>query len=270
VTIWRDRFARWRNDPLLGRVVRSSAYLSSSNTLAAGLSLLQKILMARLLGASGLGEVVAIIAFTTGVNNLLSFRMSEVVVRHFTIEISAARRDSAAAVAKGAAMIEAGTSIVAYVVLLLLAPWAAQTFLKNPTAAPLIIYYGVILLSNIVFETSRGILQAHHRFGQFAVINLAQSALTFGLVSIAFLTTTVSIPFILTAYIAGKTLAGIAILVLAVNTLNEKLPGSRAFAFLYGLAWIIRVCAQYQSERLGQPIFAGKHPALYCYAHDQR
>ena len=122
-------------------------------------------------------------------------------------------------------MAEAATSIVAFLIMVLLAPWAAQTFLNDPAAATWIIFYGVIILSNIAFETSRGILQSTHRFGQFASINLAQSILTFSIICVAFLITSASIPFILTAYIAGKTLAGIAIVILAVRALNASLPG---------------------------------------------
>jgi len=222
---WRDRLASWRSDPLLRRVVKHSGYLSSSNTIAAALSFVQGILVARLLGADGLGEVTAIIAFVSAVNNLLSFRMSEVVVRHFTPPLVAGRTDEAAAVAKGAGLAEGATSILAFIIMFLLAPWAAQTFLKDPAASKWIVFYGVIILSNIVFETSRGILQSTHRFGQFASINIAQSILTFTLIFIAFLTTSASIPFVLTAYIAGKTLAGIAIIILTVQALNENLSG---------------------------------------------
>lgn len=222
---WRDRLASWRSDPLLRRVVKHSGYLSSSNTVAAALSFVQGILVARLLGADGLGEITAVMTFVTAVNNLLSFRMSEVVVRHFTAALALGRKDEAAAVAKGAGLAEVATSIAAFLIMVLLAPWAAQAFLKDPAAATWIVFYGVIILSNILFETSRGILQSTHRFGQFASINLAQSILTFTLISVAFLTTSASIPFVLTAYIAGKTLAGIAIILFAVRALNENLPG---------------------------------------------
>jgi O-antigen/teichoic acid export membrane protein len=224
---WRDRLASWRSDPLLRRVVKHSSYLSSSNTVAAGLSFIQGILAARLLGVDNLGEITAVIAFVTAVNNLFSFRMSEVVVKHFAPPLAAGRNEEAAAVAKGAGMAEAGTSILAFLIMLLLAPWAAKTFIKDAEAAKWIVFYGVIILSNIIFETSRGILQSTHRFGQFASINLAQSILTFAIVVVAFLTSTVSVPFLLAAYIAGKTLAGIAIIVMAVRALNENLPGWR-------------------------------------------
>lgn len=225
MTNWRDRFARWRDDPLLRRVIRSSAYLSSSNTLAAGLGFLQNILIARLLGANALGEVVTVIAFATAINNLLSFRMSEVLVRHFNVAIAEGKKDEAAAIARGTGTVEAGTSIIAYAILLLLAPWAGRTFFYNHTAASFIAYYGVILLSNIVFETSRGVLQAHRRFRQIAILNLIQSVLTFSIILGAYLLGEYGVQLVLTAYIAGKTLSGVVIVILAILTLNEFLPG---------------------------------------------
>jgi O-antigen/teichoic acid export membrane protein len=217
--------AAWRADPLLRRVVKNSSYLASSNTIAAGLSFIQSILVARLLGVDKLGELTAIIAFVTAVNNLLSFRMSEVVVRHFAPPLAAGRKEEAAAVAKGAGLIELATSLAAFLIMVLLAPWAAQTFLKDSATSPLIVYYGLIILSNIIFETSRGVLQSTNRFGQFASINLAQGVLTFSIICAAFLTSSAGIPFVLTAYIAGKTLAGIGVIILAVRALNESLPG---------------------------------------------
>jgi O-antigen/teichoic acid export membrane protein len=217
--------AIWQEDNLLRRVVKNSSLLSSSNLIAAGLSFIQGILAARLLGANGLGVVTTIIAFATSINNLLSFRMSEVLVRHFNTAIVEGKKDQASAIAKGAGLTEAATSITAFLVLLLLTPWAARTFAKDASSTSLFAFYGLTILSNIIYETSRGILQAQRRFGQFASIYLAQTSLTFLLILGAFLTNTTSLAFILAAYMAGKTLAGIGIVILAVRTLNETLPG---------------------------------------------
>lgn len=215
----------WQEDNLLRRVVRNSSFLSSSNILAAGLSFIQGILVARLLGVDDLGKVTNIIAFATMVHNLLSFRMSEVLVRHFNTAVADGRRDQAGAIVRGAALAEAGTSVIAFFVLLLLAPWAAKTFAKDALSAPLFAIYGVTILSNVLYETSRGVLQAHRRFGRFAGIYLVQTCLTFLLIGGAALAGSESMAFILGAYIAGKTLAGVGIVILAVRTLNQELPG---------------------------------------------
>jgi O-antigen/teichoic acid export membrane protein len=239
----RARLRRWREDTLLRRVVRNSSYLSSSNTIAAGLSFVQGIIIARLLGVSGLGELTVIITFVTAVNVLLSFRMSEVVVRHVNQALatplhSAARpaeppnsvnlggEMQAAAIVKGAALIEALTSLVAFLVLILLSGWAAQTFVKDPAAQSLIVFYGLIILSNLIFETSRGVLQAYGQFGRFAIINLSATILTFGIVlAAALFMKQATVQMVLAAYVAGKTLSGVAVIVLAVGLLNQRLPG---------------------------------------------
>ena len=79
-----QRLHSWRQDHLLRGVVKSSSYLFSSNALSAALSFLQGIFVVRLLGADGYGLVSGtVIVFASNVNRLFSFRMSEVVVKHF-------------------------------------------------------------------------------------------------------------------------------------------------------------------------------------------
>jgi len=113
VSLFQKARAAWREDNLLRRVVKNSGYLFSSNTVSAGLSLLQGIFAARLLGVDGLGALTTITTFASNVNRLLSFRMSEVTVRHFNTALAEGKKDQAAALAKGIALIEATTSVVA-------------------------------------------------------------------------------------------------------------------------------------------------------------
>src|SRR4030066_569120 len=72
----------WWQDKLLRGVLKNSGYLFSSNTLSAALSMLNSIFATRLLGVGGLGLVAIVQTFTSNINRLLSFRMSEVVVKY--------------------------------------------------------------------------------------------------------------------------------------------------------------------------------------------
>ena len=215
----------WREDNLLRRVVKNSGLISSSNIIAAGISFVQGILAARMLGDNAYGVTLVVISFATNVNNLLSFRMYEVVVRHFNAAIAGGKKDEASAIAKGIGLTEIGTSIIAFLVLLALAPWGARVFAKDASLAPLFTFYGLTLLSNLIYETSRGILQAHRRFGQLAAVNLIQTLLTFLLIAGAFFLSVGGMKLVLAAYLAGKTLQGILIILLAVRALNQNLPG---------------------------------------------
>jgi len=220
-----QRFHSWRQDHLLRGVVKSSSYLFSSNALSAALSFLQGIFAVRLLGADGYGLVSGtVIVFASNVHRLLSFRMSEVVVKYFGQALVAGKRERAAALVKSAGLVEAGTSVLAYLILLLLAPWAAEQIAKDPQAAYLFRFYGLVLFSNLVYETSTGVLQAARRFDRLALVNMSQAILTAALIFAAFLYRGSAFD-VLAAYLLGKTLAGLAVAALALRELNTCLGG---------------------------------------------
>jgi O-antigen/teichoic acid export membrane protein len=216
----------WSQDRLLRGVVKSSGYLFSSNTISAALSLLQGIFATRLLGVDGYGLASGtIIVFASNTNRLLSFRMSEVVVKYLGQALAEGNKDRAGAVAKGIGLVEAATSVVAYLVLLLLAPWAARTLAKDAHTASLFTFYGLVLLANLIYETSTGVLQATKRFDRIALINLIQSILTATLILTAFLLNG-NVKTVLAAYLVGKTFAGLAVAMMAFRQLNVVLGPS--------------------------------------------
>src|SRR5512145_221559 len=116
------------DDPLLQRVLRNSGYLFSSNMISAALGVLQGIFVVRLLGDSGYGLLTIIMDFASNTNRLLSFRMSEVVVKYVGEALAQENKGRAAAIVKGVGILEAAMSVLAYLVLLTLSAWGAPTF----------------------------------------------------------------------------------------------------------------------------------------------
>jgi len=221
--MFRERFSRWREDNLLRRVLRNSSYLFSSNAVSAALGFLQGILATRLIGVDGYGLVNGtIIMFASNVNNLLSFRMSEVVVKFYGDALQAGEKERAAAIAKGIALIEAATSILTFLVLILLTPWAARALGKDIQTTPLFAFYGLVILANLIYETSRGVLQTARRFDLIGRITMIQSFITAGLIVTAFILQ-LGIFEILLAYLLGKIFAGITIGIFAVRELNRSI-----------------------------------------------
>jgi O-antigen/teichoic acid export membrane protein len=212
-----------RDDPLLRRVVRNSSYLFSSSTISAVLSAVQMILVLRLLDPAHYGLATGIIMlFATSVNQLLSFRMSEVVVKYAGEALAHEDRQRTAALVKGIGITESITSIVAYLVLVLLSPWAASVFAKDVSTAPLFMFYGLFLLANIVYETSVGTLQTVHQFGSVARANFYQSIATFlSIIAISLLG--LGIFGVLIAYLVGKTIAGFMVTNAAFRELRGNL-----------------------------------------------
>ncbi len=218
--MFQQQLARWREDHLLKRVVRNSSSLFSSNAISAVLSFIQSVIVLRLLDPAEYGLATGIImVFATSVNQLLSFRMSEVVVKYAGEAFAHENKQRAAALIKGIGITEAITSVVAYVALVLLAPWAAHVFAKDASTAPLFVFYGLFLLANIVYETSLGTLQTVHQFGRVARANFYQSIVTFLLI-IAIALLGWGIFGVILAYLVGKTVAGLMITGYAVQEMK--------------------------------------------------
>ena len=208
-------------DPLIRRVLRNSGYLFSGNAMSAVLNVVQGILVARLLGDAGLGLLTVIMDFASNTNRLLSFRMSEVVVKFASEALAQEDQQRAAATVKGIGLTEAFTSVLAYLVLLWLAPWGAQLFADNVSIAHLFRFYGLFLLANLVYETSVGVLQTTDKFKRVAQVNFFQSIVTTVLILAAVLLNW-GLLGILTAYLIGKTTTGVTLAFLAMREMNHK------------------------------------------------
>ena len=210
-----------RADPLIRRVLRNSGYLFSGNAVSAVLNVAQGILVARLLGDAGLGLLTIIMDFASNTNRLLSFRMSEVLVKYMSEALAEDNKERAAAIVKGIGLTEAFTSLLAYLVLLGLAPWGAQLFADNVSIAYLIRFYGLFLLANLVYETSMGVLQTTDKFKRVAQVNFFQSIVITSLILVAVFLNW-GLLGILTAYLVGKSITGAAVLRLALREMHQK------------------------------------------------
>jgi len=211
-----------REDPLLQRVVRNSGYLFGSNTVSAALGVLQGIFIVRLLGASDYGLLTIVMDFASNTNRLLSFRMSEVLVKYMGEALAQEKKERAAAIVQGIGLLEAAMSVLAYLVLFSLSAWGARALADSASVAYLFRYYGLFLLANLVYETSVGVLQTVNQFKQVARANVYQSiALTILIMAAFFLN--LGILGVLTAYLIGKTIAGIMVAFFALRELNDKL-----------------------------------------------
>jgi O-antigen/teichoic acid export membrane protein len=218
----------WRQDARMGRIIRNTSYLFSSNSIAMGLGIVQSIFAARLLGVAGFGVLGTVTVFASTINRLFSFRMGELVVKYLGASLVEERRDRAAAVVKVAALVEAGSSLLAFLLLVALAPIAAVLFTKDPANTSLFWIYGITILGSSLSEVALGVLQVDNRFRSQALVNLAQSILTALIIVGAFLGNG-GMMTVLLAYLLGKLILGIGPVVLAWGSLNRT-AGSRLVA----------------------------------------
>ena len=208
----------WRQDRLLGRVMKNSSYLFASYVFGAVLTLLT----AKLLGAASFGVLGTVTVFSTSVNRLFSFRMGEMVVKYMGEALTQGDRERAAASVKAAMLVEALTSLVAFGALALLAPVGALYFAKDASTTPLFLIYGISILANIVNESSTGVLQVTNHYRSQALINFIQTVLVAVLLGLAAVNHA-GLMVVLWVYLIGKIILGMGPVMVAFYWLPRTL-----------------------------------------------
>jgi O-antigen/teichoic acid export membrane protein len=219
-----------RDDELLSRVVRNSAHLFSSNSISLILSVVQSVLAARMLGPTAFGLVAIVMSYASTVNGLLSFRMSELVVRYGGQYLEQGEKRKAAALIKIASRAEAAVSFAAFVVVAASAGIGSHFFAKMPGTAWMFIVYAVGLLANFNAETATGILQITDRIRARGTINLVQNAVcALAIVGIFVLNArgplgaAAATSGVLIAYLLGKTILGLGLFQVARAQITRRL-----------------------------------------------
>lgn len=206
---------RLSENQLTSRILKNTGYLFSATGIAAAISMLQGILVARMLGVDGYGVLGIIILFTSVINRLVSFRMGELVIKYVGEFSEAGEQDHAAAVFKASALVEIAASIIAFALLVVLAPLGANYFAKDASLTPLFIIYGLTILVNLISESSTGLLQFYDRFRGMAGLLIGQSLFTLILVAIIYLNGG-SLLAVLLAYLGGKAIGGFGLSITAL------------------------------------------------------
>jgi O-antigen/teichoic acid export membrane protein len=213
-----NRFIR---NELIRRVIKNSGYLLSATGIAAALSMVQSIFVARLLGVTDFGILGTITLFTSVVNKFASFRMSELVIKYvgeYSVEGDMTR---AAAVFKSAGILETITSFLAFGLIWLLAPLGAQYFAKDAAVADWFILYGLIVLANFIVESSTGLLQIFDRYKLIAMATVGQSVVTLILVAWVYMNQGGLYEIVL-VYMTGKIVGAIALAISALVLASQE------------------------------------------------
>ena len=211
----RGLFHRFFQSPLIRRIVKNSGYLFSATGVSAFMSMLQGILTARLLGPSDFGALGAITVFTSTINRFASFRMNELVVRYVGHYEESGDSARAAAVFKSASYLEMGGAIIAFILIMVLAPLGATYIAHDSSLTPMFRIYGTIVLANLISESANGLLQIFDRFQVMAIITTIQSTVTLALIVVAFFSDA-GLVAILLAYMCGKIIGALGITVAAL------------------------------------------------------
>ncbi len=216
-----QQFSHLFENELFRRVIRNSGYLFSATSISAFFSMIQGILAARLLGVELFGVLGTITMFVSVINKLASFRIGELVVKYVGEFEEKGEARQAAAVFKAAVLVEIVTSTIAFGLVWLLSPLGARYFAKDISLADLFTFYGLIILFNLITESSTGLLQINDRFRQLAGWNILQSIFTLAVILFAFFMDG-NLMHILLAYMVGKAVGAFGLLLNALQEASKR------------------------------------------------
>jgi O-antigen/teichoic acid export membrane protein len=193
-------------NPLMQRVIRNSGYCSPAAPL--GRHEHGPVRVGRPRAGGETSASWASSPYSPGGQSLTSFRMGELVVNY--VGNSARRRASQGAAFKAAALAEASSSLLAYGLVVLLAPLGARYLAHDANYAGLFSVYGAMLLAHLVAESATGLLQHFDRFRFQALAQIGQSLLTLVLIVLATVVDA-GLEAVVLAYLAGKVVWALAI-----------------------------------------------------------
>lgn len=223
-----------REDGTLRTVLKNTGWLTGSSGMLIVLSAVQGILTARLLGVAVYGMLGLATAFCVVMGKLLSFRMSDFVVKWVTqlIEDGTAK---AATAFKLAIAADAASALVACLAAEALASWGASVFAHNPDFAWVFRWLALTVALQAGRESFTGMLQVNRDFRALSTLQAGCQAASLGCVTVVFL--------------AGWGLAGIVAVYVGVEALTTLLTwaiGLRAAHVVLPRGWI-----RSRLERLG-------------------
>ena len=113
------------------------------------------------------------------------------------------------------------SSILAFVILLALAPLGARYLAKDPQTVDMFMIYGITVIMNLISESATGLLQIFDRFRTIAAITVVQSILTLLLIGIAFIYQGDLFDVVL-AYLIGKAIWAASISFAALRAARDE------------------------------------------------
>lgn len=213
-------------DAVLRSVLKNTGWLTGSSGVVILLSTIQGVLAARLLGVAVWGVLAVAVGFVSVAGRLLSFRMSDFVVKWVT-QLHEQDRALAPTAFKLALAGEIVTALLAFVIAEALAAWGAAAFAKSPEMAWVFRVLAVTVLLQAGSESFTGMMQVSRDFRIQGIIQaVGQAASALG---------------VLIVFLARGALPEVVGVLLAVQALKAALNwgyGIRAAGLALGTGWV--------------------------------
>lgn len=183
------RLRQWvESNSTFSRSLRNAGQLLLSNVWSALIALGHGALTARILGVEQYGLLAATIAVVTMVQIVISSKVSDFTTKYLTEALDDQNTLRGGGVVCLSYSVEIVSSLVAFVVVIALAPLFARWFVQGETNVQVVRLFSVSLLANLGLETANGTLRALKRFDLLSRMTLFQSVFLLAGVIVVFVT----------------------------------------------------------------------------------
>lgn len=151
--------------------------LTIANVFAAALSLIQGIFVARWLGPELYGVVALVTVYPGLVYTFVDARSGDAMVKYLSEFHARKQEEQALAVSQLGYLVDFAVAGLAFLIVLLSAPWAAAKIAHHPAAAGLMVAYAAAFIPRAGFATSQAVLTIQGKFSLIASLTAAITAL---------------------------------------------------------------------------------------------
>jgi O-antigen/teichoic acid export membrane protein len=169
-------WATFRTKVIARKFLRDVGVLTIANGVAVILSFMQGILVARWLGPELYGVAALVMSYPSLVYTFFDARSSEASVKYLSEFHARGEHDRVLAMCRLGYVIDAGIAAVAFVIVLLTAPWAARNIAHDSEMVSLIVVYAAALVPNALVGTASATLAT---LGHFSLIAKITTVTTF-------------------------------------------------------------------------------------------
>lgn len=221
------------------RFLRNTSWLFASNLTASLLNFAQSILLARWLGVENFGILSLVIANVTLIFGFIDFRVWETTTRYVTKFWEEKDHTRAQAVIRLSFLVDGLTGVIAFVVLVLIAPLVAEFLINKVDSSIYIRLYAIAMLCATLNSTSMSILRVFDKFAWLALNTMAAALLKLLMLFGLYLSDEVRLTTVIGMTIVGELLTGFSLLALTLKTVSDKFP-PRSKRGSIALLWIYR------------------------------
>ncbi len=148
-----------------GELARNSTWALGSAGVVAVAVFLETIILARHLGAEELGILLLVLAYPEAVQQLLDFRLRDAMTKYLAEFMTRRRYREAVALVKLLWVIDVGVALLALLIVVATAGFAADLFVAEPHTAHLMRIYAIGVFVSSLDSASGPVLRVMDRFG---------------------------------------------------------------------------------------------------------